>query len=227
MENSPPADGPPPIDVANADLLLSTTRSVRKRLDFERPVEREVLLECLQLAVQAPTASNRQTWRWMVVADPELKAKIADIYREAALPYLGSSLAAAQEGGDPQGRRVYESALYLAENFERAPAFVIPCIAEDLDEMDREGVIVALGSIVQAAWSFQLALRARGLGSTWTTLHLRNAQAVADLLGIPDGVAQVSLIPVAYTKGANFKPAKRPPVTEITHWDHWGAEPSA
>jgi nitroreductase len=213
-----------PIDVANADLLLSTTRSVRKRLDFDRPVEREVLLECLQLAVQAPTASNRQTWRWMVVTDPELKAKIADIYREEGLGYLTSSLAAAEESGEASGRRVYESAVYLAENFERAPAFVIPCIAEDLGQEDGKGVIVALGSIVQAAWSFQLALRARGLGSTWTTLHLGQAQAVADLLGIPDGVTQVSLIPVAYTKGTSFKPAKRPPVTEITHWDHWGAD---
>jgi nitroreductase len=224
MENDSPPEGAPRIDLANADLLLSTTRSVRKRLDFDRPVEREVLLECLQLAVQAPTASNRQTWRWMVVTDPELKAKIADIYREEAMAYLGSSLEAAEEGGDAQGRRVYESALHLAENLERAPAFVIPCIAEDLDQKDLGGVIVALGSIVQAAWSFQLALRARGLGSTWTTLHLRHAQAVADLLGIPDGVAQVSLIPVAYTKGTNFKPAQRPPVSEITHWDHWGAD---
>lgn len=222
MEHSSPSDSPSPIDVANADLLLSTTRSVRKRLDFERPVEREVLLECLALAVQAPTASNRQTWRWMVVTDPDLKAKIADIYREEAMDYLGSSLIAAEESGDAQDRRVYESALYLAENLERAPAFVIPCIAEDLDQKDR--VIVVLGSIVQAAWSFQLALRARGLGSTWTTLHLRHAQAVADLLGIPDGVAQVSLIPVAYTKGTGFRPAKRPPVTGITHWNHWGAD---
>ncbi len=209
-----------PIDVANADLLLSTTRSVRKRLDFERPVEREVLLECLQLAVQAPTASNRQTWRWVVVTDEDLRAKIADYYREAALPYLRESLAAAEgEGG--QDKRVFDSALYLAENLERAPAFVIPCIEEDLGAMDSTGTIIALGSIVKAGWSFQLALRARGLGSTWTTLHLRHAKEVAELLGIPAGVTQVSLIPVAYTKGADFKPAKRGPVTEITHWNHW------
>lgn len=210
-----------PIDVANADLLLSTTRSVRKRLDFERPVEREVLLECLQLAVQAPTASNRQTWRWVVVTDEDLRAKIADYYREAALPYLGEALAAA-EGQGGQDKRVFDSALYLAENLERAPAFVIPCIEEDLGEMDRTGTIVALGSIIQAAWSFQLALRARGLGSTWTTLHLRHAKEVAELLGIPAGVTQVSLIPVAYTRGTDFKPAKRGPVTEITHWNQWG-----
>jgi nitroreductase len=211
-----------PIDVANADLLLSTTRSVRKRLDFERPVEREVLLECLRLAVQAPTASNRQTWRWLIVTDPGLRLKVADYYREAALPYLGESLAAAEADGG-QDKRVFDSAMYLAQNLEQAPAFVIPCIAEDLDQKDQTGTIVALGSIVQAAWSFQLALRARGLGSTWTTLHLRHAAEVADLLAIPAGVTQVALIPVAYTKGTDFKPAKRPPVTEITYWDRWGS----
>jgi nitroreductase len=209
-----------PIDVANADLLLSTTRSVRKRLDFERPVEREVLLECLQLAVQAPTASNRQNWRWVVVTEPELKTQIADLYRQAAIPYLSESLVAAEgEGG--QDKRVFDSALVLAENLERAPAFVIPCIEEDLAKMEGSGAIVAMGSIAQAAWSFQLALRARGLGSTWTTLHLRHAAEVADLLGIPAGVTQVSLIPVAYTKGTDFKPAKRAPVSEITHWNRW------
>jgi nitroreductase len=222
MDNPPSSDPPPQIDVANADLLLSTTRSVRRRLDFDRPVEREVLLECLQLAVQAPTASNRQTWRWMIVTDADLKGRIADIYREQGLGYLRSSKEAAEAAGDEAHLRVHRSALYLAENLERAPAFVIPCIAQDLEGMDQAGVIATLGSIIQAAWSFQLALRARGLGSTWTTLHLRRAQAVADLLEIPAGVTQVSLIPVAYTKGTNFRPAERPPVTEITHWDRWG-----
>ncbi len=219
MENStPPAKSP--IDVANADLLLSTTRSVRKRLDFERPVEREVILECLELAVQAPTASNSQTWRWVVVTDADLRARVADLYREEAMPYLRGSLESAKEAGG-QDERVFDSALYLAENLERAPVFVIPCLAEDLEGQDTNRTIVALGSICQAAWSFQLALRARGLGSTWTTLHLRRAAQVAELLGIPDGVTQVSLLPVAYTKGTDFKPARRPPVSEITYWDRW------
>jgi len=209
------------IDRDNADLLLSTTRSVRKRLDFDRPVEREILLECLRLAVQAPTASNRQVWRWVIVTEPDLKLKIADYYREAALPYLRESQANAAAGESAQDERVFESALYLAENLEKAPAFVIPCIEEDLGGMDGRAAIAPLGSIVQAGWSFQLALRARGLGSTWTTLHLRRAKETAELLGIPAGITQVSLIPVAYSKGLDFKPAKRPPVEEITHWDGW------
>jgi len=218
-ESTPDA---PRIDRENADLLLSTTRSVRKRLDFDRPVEREVLLECLRLAVQAPTASNRQGWRWVIVTEPDLKLKIADYYRESALPYLHESYAkTTEEGGGGQDHRVFSSALYLAENLEKAPVFVIPCIEEDLGKMDGRGAIGPLGSIVQAGWSFQLALRARGLGSTWTTLHLRRAKETAQLLGIPAGITQVSLIPVAYTKGLDFKPAKRPPVEEITHWDKW------
>jgi nitroreductase len=220
MDQNPSSDDQPTIDVANADLLLSTTRSVRKRLDFERPVERETLLECLELAVQAPTASNRQTWRWMIVTDAELKKKIADIYREQGMDYLRSGLA--DSGADSSQQRVKDSALYLAENMERAPAYVIPCIEEDLTGKSGTASIGTLGSIVQAGWSFQLALRARGLGSTWTTLHLGDAKAVAELLGIPAGVTQVALIPVAYTKGTSFRPAKRPPVTEITHWNHWG-----
>ncbi len=221
MNQPTPSGDAPRIDRANADLLLSTTRSVRKRLDFDRPVEREVLLECLRLAVQAPTASNRQTWRWVVVTEPDLRLKIADYYREAALPYLRESQANAADGGDAQGQRVFESALYLAENLEKAPVFVIPCLDEDLADEDRGAGIVALGSIVQAGWSFQLALRARGLGSTWTTLHLHRAKEVAELLRIPAGVTQVSLIPVAYTKGLDFKPARRPPVERITHWNYW------
>ena len=222
MSDDPRSDDQPTIDVANADLLLSTTRSVRKRLDFERPVERETLLECLQLAVQAPTASNRQAWRWMIVTDPELKTKIADIYRAQGMDYLRGSAEESEAKGETDRQRVHDSALYLAENFERAPAYVIPCIEADLAEMNQTGVIGTLGSIIQAGWSFQLALRARGLGSTWTTIHLGDAKAVAELLGIPAGVTQVALIPVAYTKGTSFRPAKRPPVTEITHWNHWG-----
>jgi len=218
-----PTPAAPRIDRANADLLLSTTRSVRKRLDFDRPVEREVLLECLRLAVQAPTASNRQSWRWMIVTDPGLRLKIADYYREAALPYLRESQANAANGEDAQNTRVFDSAMYLAENLEKAPVFVIPCVEEDIGA-DRGAAIVGLGSIVQAGWSFQLALRARGLGSTWTTLHLHRAKETAELLGMPAGITQVSLIPVAYTKGLDFKPAKRPPVEEITHWDRWGAD---
>jgi nitroreductase len=216
-----PSPEQPGIDVANADLLLSTTRAVRRRLDLERPVEREVILECLRLAVQAPTASNRQRWRWVVVTDPGLRSRIAEIYREQGMGYLRSSVAEAEAEGDARRRRVHESALYLAENLERVPVLVIPCIEEEIDFSDAATAAPGLGSVIQAAWSFQLALRARGLGSAWTTFHLSRSQEVADLLAIPEGVHQVALLPVAYTLGTDFKPAERPPVEEITHWDRW------
>ena len=204
----------------DADELLSTTRAVRKRLDLERPVEREVILECLRLAVQAPTASNTQDWRWVVVTDAEKRAALAEMYRSTGLAYLSMAAESTPEG---QTRRVYDSAVYLAEILERVPVHVIPCIAQPIDLSMNVTAASAYGSIIPAAWSFQLALRSRGLGSVWTTLHLLREREVAELLGIPEGVTQVALIPVAYTIGTDFRPAVRPPVEEITSWNTWGS----
>lgn len=206
------------MDRAATDELLSTTRSVRKRLDLERPVEREVILECLRLAVQAPTGSNEQGWRWMVVTDPTKRARIAELYREAGAAYLEQAAASA-EG---QTRRVYESAFYLTQILDRVPVHVIPCIERRFDGAANGIAASAYGSILPAAWSFLLALRSRGLGSVWTTLHLFKEREVAELLGIPDDVTQVALFPVAYTIGTDFKPASRRPVEELTYWDEWG-----
>lgn len=199
------------------DELLSTTRAVRKRLDLERPVEREVVLDCLRLAVQAPTGSNRQTWRWLVVTDADKKRRLAELYREGGEGYLRAHSEAAS---DPQTKRVYESALYLVDTLPRVPVMVIPCILGKPPEGNAAGFF---GSIFPAVWSFQLALRSRGLGSTLTTLHLHREAEAAELLGIPDNVTQAGLLPVAYTIGTEFKPAKRPPVEEITYWDGWEA----
>jgi nitroreductase len=207
------------MDVSSVDELLSTTRAVRRRLDLDRPVPREVILECLRLAVQAPTASNDQNWRWMVVTDATKRAAIADIYREIAGDYLVQAAAAAT---DPQTRRVYESAQSLTGILADVPVFVIPCIERRIDQAPLMVAAAAWGSILPAAWSLLLALRSRGLGSVWTTLHLARERDVAQLLGIPDTVTQAALFPVAYTVGTDFKPAKRPPVESITSWDTWG-----
>jgi nitroreductase len=209
-----------PYDLEITDDLLSTTRAVRRRLDFDRPVEEAVILECLRLAIQAPTGSNRQNWRWVVVTEPELKEAIADAYRDGAGSYLHDRRARATK---PQERRIFESAVFLAENMQRAPVLVLPCIEHPIDLSSNASAVSAYGSILPAVWSFQLALRARGLGSTWTTLHLRYEARVAELLGIPDGVHQVALLPVAYTKGTDFKPARRRPVEEVVHWNRWTA----
>lgn len=214
-------------DLTQTDALLSTTRSVRKRLDLEREVPDDVLLECLQLAVQAPTGSNQQGWRWMVIRDAEKRLALAEIYRRAGGDYLAAA-AAGDPTTDTQIGRVLNSASYLAANLEHVPVFVIPLIIGRLDQAAEDarggGSITGaaaglMGSILPAVWSFQLALRSRGLGSCLTTLHLGLEQEAATLLGIPDHMTQAGLLPVAYTKGTDFKAAERPPVSEITYLD--------
>jgi nitroreductase len=207
------------MDIPTVDELLSTTRAVRRRLDVARPVERDIIFECLQLAIQAPTASNDQNWRWMVITDADKRAAIAEIYRSLGEEYLAH---AAKTVSDSQTRRVYESALALTGILADVPVHVIPCIEGRFDGNSLPVAASAWASIIPAAWSFLLALRSRGLGSVWTTLHLVKEREVAELLGIPDTVTQAALFPVAYTIGTDFKPAARPPVSTITSWNTWG-----
>ena len=209
------------------DELLTTTRAVRKRLDLDRPVEREVIDECLELAIQAPTGGNGQGWRWVVVTDQDKRNQLAEWYRESWNAVYGNNGPDAMAQGldeerAAQQRRVYGSADFLANNLERVPVHVIPCIYGRIPEgMPAWMGASHLGSIIPAIWSFQLALRSRGLGSCYTTLHLGHSDDAAKMLGIPDNVMQVALIPVAYTKGTDFKPALRRPASEITYWDTW------
>lgn len=213
----------PPFDLSETDRLLSTTRSVRRRLDLERPVDPAVVLECVELAQQAPTGSNGQGWRWMVVTDAAKRAEIARLYSEAGAAYLEAAAAATSSAEDPQTRRVYESAFALTKVLDRVPVHVIPCIQGRFDGAPNGVAASSYGSILPAAWSFLLALRSRGLGSVWTTLHLFKEQEVAELLGIPADVTQVALFPVAHTVGTDFRPAARPPAGTITFWDSWGS----
>ena len=196
------------------DHLLSTTRAVRKRLDLDRPVPPEIVDECLRLAIQAPTGSNRQGWHWVVVTDADKRAALAEMYRAGFGPYMERA-----RTGSEGLTRVGESALWLAERLERVPVHVIPCIEDYTKGGAHAGV---WASIYPAVWSFQLALRSRGLGSVLTTLHLPRAHDAAELLGIPDGVLQAGLVPVAYYAGDDFKPAKRHPVEAVTSWNQWG-----
>jgi nitroreductase len=210
-------------DLGVVDRLLSTTRAVRRRLDLERPVGREMILECLRLSMQAPTGSNRQGWRWIVVTDPGTRGALADLYREGAGSYLAAGESEARARGAEQDARVFASARYLAERLQDVPVHVIPCIdASHLGANPPPAAWAGLmGSIFPAVWSFQLALRARGLGSCLTTLHLRAGERADRLLGLPAGIMQVGLLPVAYTAGTDFRPAERPPVEEVVRWEHW------
>ena len=216
----------PDIDLAAADRLLTTTRAVRRRLDLERSVEREVLLECISIAQQAPTGGNRQGWSFVVVTDADQRTRIAELYRAASAASFEQAKARALGTGDEQTARAYDGAQYLASVLHRVPVHVIPCIRGSILGAERPTVAAAglYGSIVPAAWSFQLALRARGLGSAWTTMHLHHEREVAELLGIPDDVTQVALLPVAYYTGDTFSPAARPSADTVTHWDGWSAD---
>ena len=206
-------------DLATVDHLLSTTRAVRYRLDLTRPVPRDVVLDCLRLSQQAPTSHNGQNWRWIVVDDPAVRRQLGAIYAQA-LPAIEK--AAAIPKADDQTRKVDTAALWFAEHIGEVPVLAVACMAERLPP-DPPPVISAsfYGSIYQAVWSFQLALRSRGLGSTFTTVHLMFEDQVRALLGIPEDVTQVAMVPVAYTKGDNFRPADRPTVETIVHWNRW------
>jgi nitroreductase len=207
----------PPFDTTVTDKLLTTTRSVRLRLDLERPVEPEVVLECLRLASQAPTASNVQRWRWLVVTDPDKRAALGELYREGNVEYQKNIV----PSGHKESARFYQSANYLIDHFEEVPVLVVPCIVGRVEGRAAESATALYASIMPATWSFMLALRSRGLGSVWTTLHLVKEAEAAALLGIPDDVTQVGLIPVAYTLGTDFKLGPRQPIEELTYWNSW------
>ena len=214
-------------DLAETDRLLTTTRAVRRRLDLHRPVDRSVVLDCLRIAIQAPSGGNSQPWRWLVIDDPDLVAAVAEEYRVAYGPYIEVQRAALAARGGDLDHPVLRSSDFLADHLHEVPVLVLPCLLARLEEeptvADTAGFY---GSILPAVWSFQLALRSRGLGSCFTTLHLHREAEVASLLGIPATVTQVSLLPVAYTIGTDFKPASdRRPVEAVTYLNAWGAKP--
>jgi nitroreductase len=202
------------------DELLTTTRAVRRRLDLERPVEREVLEECLALAQQAPTGSYAQDWHFVVVTDPELRAGLAELWQRGSEKYL-ARIDKPEEIPGMMGR-VLGGVFHLRDHLHEVPVHVIPCIQGRTDGKGAFAQASRWGSIMPAAWSFMLAARARGLGTVWTSFHLVHEQEAADLLGIPyDEVMQAALIPVAYTIGTDFKPATRAPLESMVHWDRW------
>ncbi|SFW76392.1 nitroreductase family protein [Amycolatopsis australiensis] len=196
------------------DHLLSTTRAVRRKLDLDRPVEPEVLEECLNLALQAPTPGNVQAWRWLVVRDQGVKDRLGVLFREVGEAYLA-------ERAKDAGSRALASGLHLIDVIERVPVLVIPVLA-GRPTGGNAADAAFYGGIFPAVWNFQLALRSRGLGSTLTTYHLAREAEAAAILGIPEGHTQAGLLPVAYTTVPDFKPAARTPLSEVAFLDHWG-----
>ncbi|MFK7897707.1 MAG: nitroreductase family protein [Myxococcota bacterium] len=211
-----------PFSLETTDRLLSTTRAVRRRLDLSRPVPRELLLDCVRLSQQAPTATNKQHWRWIIVDDPDQKRRLGEVYARG-IPLLEE---AAKSAPDEQTVRVYADAREFAERLGEVPALVIPCLEGRLPEGAPLSLASAyFASIYPAVWSFQLALRARGLGSVLTTMHLAFEEESRAVLGLPEDIVQMAMLPVGYTVGFDFKPATRPPPESVTHFNHWSDTP--
>ncbi|MFC4048077.1 nitroreductase family protein [Actinomadura syzygii] len=207
------------MDTAVTDRLLSTTRAVRRRLDLGRPVEREVILDCLRLAVQAPTGGNKQAWRWLVVDDPEVRAAVAGVYARRTLAIIDRRYPHIQ---DAQTRRVYDGARYLATVLAQVPVLIVPCVEGRPDAPGAAHPSAFYGSIFPAVWSLQLALRSRRMGSVLTTPFVEEDERLyTEALRLPDTMTPIALLPVAYTIGDEFKPADRPPVETITRWNRW------
>ena len=215
------------MDLATVDHLLCSTRSVRKRLDFKRPVPADLVTRCIEIALQAPTGSNAQGWHFLVVTDPTLRRGLADLYRKAFELYLNTpGIRPTYEESDPRQQqmpRVVDSASYLAQHLHEAPVHVIPCIEGRTDVGATPVAMQAAiwGSLLPAVWSFMLAARARGLGTCLTSLHLIYEQQSRELLGLPDHVMQGALIPVAHTIGTDFRPGPRRDLDRIIHADGW------
>lgn len=200
------------IDLRAVDHVLRTTRSVRQRLDLDRCVERDLIEACIEIATQAPTGANREAWRFLVLDAPEQKRAIALLYRRAFDGY-------ARLRAEPPAARYR----HLADHLHEFPVIILPCIEGRPDPESVAQQVALYGSVLPAAWSLMLALRARGLGATWTTLHLAHEREAARALGIPEGVTQTVLLPVAYTRDASLRPADRRPAREVTYWNRWGA----
>ena len=206
------------IDPAPVDQTLATTRAVRRRLDLDRPVDNQLLLDCIDLAEQAPTGGNLGSRRWIIVRDQAVKDQLGELYRDTALSFMTQAAERLRGTGHPQ-EKVMASAEFLAQHLAEVPAIVIPTIIGRHDGSGRPGLF---DSVIQAAWSFCLALRARGLGTTWVTAVFHDEARVKAILDIPDDMTEIVMLPVAFTKGTDFHRAPRHPARSITFFDRFG-----
>jgi nitroreductase len=206
-------------DLDEVDRLLTTTKQVRKRLDLTRPVPYEVLLECIELAGHAPMGGNLERNRWMIIDDPDTKAAIGERFADVGRPYLAMN---SEIRNDDRSQRVIDSARFLIDHLSEVPALVLSMRLDRPGFEQSQGQVAAYyGSVLPGVWSFQLAARARGVGSAWTTFHLEHEAEIGELLGIPPTVTQVCLLAVGYYTGDSFAPAPRRPATEVTFLNRW------
>ena len=202
-----------PLHLASVDAVLSTARSVRRKLDFDRAVEPEAIYECVNIATQAPTGLGGESWRFMVVTDADKKRRLAALYKEVLTDLARQ-----------RGIEVKATQQALVDKLHEIPAMIFVCTTAERPGQEVAGQVAYYGSILPAAWSLMLALRARNLGATWTTLLSSRQREVAAILDMPDGVTQTVMLPVAYTKGAKLRKADRLDATQVTFWDTWGKQ---
>jgi nitroreductase len=209
----------------SADEVLSTTRAVRKRLDLTRPVPRRLIEECVDLATQAPTGRNRQRWHFLVVTDKTQRAAVADIYRRAVHVAQGTPLTEndlRRMNAHGSWPRIADGLQYLYDHIHQVPAIVIPAVEGRTDRATVTEQAGTWGSILPAVWSFMLAARDRGLGTVWTTAQAPLEHELTAVLGVPhDDIMLAALIPLAFTIGTDFRPAKRISRDQVLHWNKW------
>src|SRR5688572_10240127 len=209
------------MDLATVNKLLTTTRSVRARLDLTRPVPPELIEECLEISVQAPQGGNNCRYHFVVVTDAVKRRALANLYRRAFDTFYPPQTLTERQKTEP---RDVASWTALADHFQDIPVLIIACTEGRPEGRPPERLAGLYGNILPIAWSLMLALRARGVGAAWTTITFAYEKEVAELLRLPDNLTLAVLLPVAYYTGDDFKPAKRVPAREWTHWNVWGTQ---
>lgn len=202
------------IDIDAVDHYLSTARSVRRKIDFERPISRKDLEACVNVAVQAPTGIPGETWRFLIVDDGETKQRVAAVYRDVITELMTE-----------RGLPMKQTQQALMDRLPEMPCMVFVCsLGQPMPT--HAGQVAFFGSVLPAAWSLMLAMRVRGIGATWTSVLSARCEQIAEILNIPDDVTQTVMLPCGYTKDATLKPADRLSAADVTYWNSWGNQTS-
>jgi len=205
---------------------ILTTRAIRRFTD--EPVSDDDLMACLRAANQGPSGGNIQPWQWLVVRDPDVRARVADVYRRAYERYEPALLAGLppfrSEDDEASFHRSVRASRHLAEHMGEVPVLIAVCMPGiSMTLSDAEGdldVGTPYASVYPAVQNLLLAARDRGLGTTLTTVYRIHQDELRSVLGVPERYEIVALVPMGHPKGA-FSTPRRRPVETVTRWEHW------